>query len=72
VALTLTELIESLSLIGGQHGIGYGDPLPAPAAILLRAAYAATPAADSTVRLKLHTGACTLLTAASPELVNHP
>jgi argininosuccinate synthase len=72
VALTLVELIESLSLIGGQHGIGYGEAMPAPAAVLLRAGYAATAASDWTVRLKLHDGACTLLTAAAPQLVNHP
>jgi argininosuccinate synthase len=71
VALTLAELIESLSLIGGQHGIGHGELLPAPAAVLLRAGYAALPGAGGTVRLNLHKGACTLLTAATPELVNH-
>jgi argininosuccinate synthase len=72
VALALTELIESLSLIGGQHGIGYGEALPAPAAVILRAAYAATRNSDSTVRLRLHHGACTLAAAPASELVNHP
>lgn len=72
VALALTELIESLSLIGGQHGIGYGGALPAPAAVILRAAYAATGNFDSTVHLRLHNGACTLVAAQTSELVNHP
>jgi argininosuccinate synthase len=72
VALALTELIESLSLIGGQHGIGYGDAWPAPAAIILQAAYAAARDSNNTVRLRLHKGACTLLGLPAPELVNHP
>jgi argininosuccinate synthase len=72
VALALTELIESLSLIGGQHGIGYGEASPAPAAVILRAAYAATGESDTTVRLKLHKGACTLVGVPTPELVIHP
>jgi argininosuccinate synthase len=68
VQMTLPELIESLSLLGAQHGIGYGDPVPSPAALLLHAAYRAMPAAGGTVRLALHHGSFSL----NPELVNHP
>ena len=72
VSMALQELIESLSLIGGQQGVGHGDAVPAPAAVILRAAYAAARWADGTARLKLHRGVCTVVTARSPELVNHP
>jgi argininosuccinate synthase len=72
VAMATQELIESLSLIGGQQGIGYGEALPAPAAVILRAAYAAAGGANGTSRLELHSGACSALTSPTPELVNHP
>ena len=71
VSMALPELIESLSLIGGLRGIGYGDALPAPAAAILRAAYAAAGDSNS-ARLRLHAGACATLAAPTPELVNHP
>lgn len=70
VTMALQELIESLSLIGGQQGIGYGEDLPAPAAVILRAAYAAAGGGNGTSRLKLHKGACVALAAPTPELVN--
>ena len=70
VAMAVQELIESLSLIGGQQGIGYGEDLPAPAAVILRAAYAVD-GPNGTFRLKLHKGACVALSAPTPELVNH-
>jgi argininosuccinate synthase len=72
VSMALPELIECLSLIGGLRGIGYGDALPAPAVAILRAAYAAAGDSDTTARLRLHAGACAVLTAPTPELVNHP
>lgn len=71
VTMAVQELIESLSLIGGQQGIGYGEALPAPAAVILRAAYAAAGGANGTSRLKLHKGRCAALDAPTPELVNH-
>jgi argininosuccinate synthase len=71
VSMALPELIECLSLIGGLRGIGYGDALPAPGAAILRAAYAAAGDSNS-VRLRLHAGACAILAAPTPELVNHP
>jgi hypothetical protein len=51
----LSELIESLSLIGSRYGLGEGDPLPAPALELLRAAYAAS-AGDDAVTLLVRCG----------------
>jgi len=71
VSMALQELIESLSLIGGHHGIGHGDAVPAPAAVILRAAYAAAGGANGTARLKLQHGVCAVETAHSPELVSH-
>ena len=56
VPMALTELIESLSLIGGQHGIGHTDTPGAPAAVILRAAYASAPDSTGTVHLTLHRG----------------
>jgi argininosuccinate synthase len=72
VSMALQELIESLSLIGGQQGVGHGDAMPAPAAVILRAAYAAAGGANGTASLKLQHGACAVVTARRPELVNHP
>lgn len=42
VSMGFTELIESLSLLGGRYGVGATDPLPAPALGLLQAAYASS------------------------------
>ena len=63
VALPLLELIDSLSTIAGQHGVGRMDGVEAPAAVVLAAALAAT--SDGEVRLKLFKGTCEQL----PELV---
>lgn len=74
VPMALAELIECLSLIGGQHGIGHAPPVSAPSAAILRAAYAATKDASGTVHLTLQRGTI----AASPragdgvELVARP
>jgi argininosuccinate synthase len=56
VPMTLEELIESLSLIAGQYGLGYGEALAAPAAVVLRAAYAAAAGGDDAVRITLQPG----------------
>lgn len=56
VAMTCQELIESLSLIAGQHGVGFGDTVPAPGAVILRAAYRSAEGPDASVRFKLHKG----------------
>jgi argininosuccinate synthase len=71
VPMALPELIESLSLIGGQQGIGYSDAPHAPAAVILRAAYAASRGSNGVARLKLHRGTCAVEPIAAPELVNH-
>ncbi len=51
VSMGLSELIESLSLIGSRYGLGEGDPLPAPALELLQAAYAASIGDDAVTLL---------------------
>jgi argininosuccinate synthase len=56
VRMPLDELIESLSLIAGQYGIGFGDHPPAPAASVLRATYAAGEDGDDLVRVTLRPG----------------
>ena len=56
VTMTCQELIESLSLIAGQHGVGFGDTVPAPGAVILRAAYRSAVGPDASVRFKLHIG----------------
>lgn len=69
VPMTLVELIESLSLIGGQHGIGYGEPPQPPAVVILRAVYDNAPDAGATVRLALHRGRYTVRPSAAPSMV---
>jgi len=77
VPMALQELLESLSLIAGQHGIGHGDEVCAPAAVVLRAAYGALEGADGVARVSLHQGTYAVSTPPSAvpstgELVNHP
>jgi argininosuccinate synthase len=70
VAMSAQELIECLSLIGGQHGLGHGDSMPAPAALLLRAAFravgAVTGAGDGTVRLAVGAGTLAATMTSAP------
>jgi argininosuccinate synthase len=68
VTLTLPELIESLSLIGGEHGIGHAESANAPGALVLDAAYRALDQRSGIVRIELLDGQQRILT---PELVNH-
>jgi argininosuccinate synthase len=56
VAMPLVELIESLALIAGQHGVGRVEDVEAPAAVILHAGLQAGP--HATVRLKLLKGSC--------------
>jgi argininosuccinate synthase len=65
ISMAATELIESIAIIAGHHGVGRiesaGTCVEAPAAVVLRAAYAALAAAVPTdvtgsVRLKLCKG----------------
>ena len=60
VAMTPAELIESLSLIAGHYGLGYGSDVTAPAAVVLGAAYRATEGTDDGVRLTLTRGQYTI------------
>ena len=75
VALTPAELIESLSLLGGQHGIGHAESADAPGALVLEAAYRALDHDQQTgvVRIELLDGRQRVLSADSriPALVNH-
>ena len=48
VSLPLVELIESLSIIAGQHGVGRVDNVEAPAGVVLHAALQAGAACMST------------------------
>jgi argininosuccinate synthase len=61
VGFELTDLIECVSLIAGRHAIGGARPVPAPAATVLAAAYAALPGASGVIRLKLFKGELTVL-----------
>jgi len=63
VALPLIELIESLSIIAGQHGVGRVEGVEVPAAIVLHAALHA--GTHGVVRIKLLKGTCEQV----PELV---
>ena len=56
VALPLIELIESLSLIAGQHGVGRVENVEAPAAVVLHTALRG--GGRGIVRLKLLKGTC--------------
>jgi argininosuccinate synthase len=56
VPMTLVELIESVSLIAGQYGLGHGAQRPVPAAVVLRAAYGAARGRHESVRLSLRPG----------------
>lgn len=73
VSLALPELIDSLSLIAGQHGIAGGAPVHAPAADVLQAAYAALAGETGEVRLRLLNGEHTVLAVHDrvSQLVNH-
>jgi argininosuccinate synthase len=73
VSLTLAELMESLSLIGGQHGIGHAEAAAAPGALVLGEAYRALDRQSGVVRMELLDGRQRVLSADSrtPALVNH-
>jgi argininosuccinate synthase len=74
VTLALPELIESLSLLGGEHGIGHAESASAPGALVLDAAYRALDRRSGVVRIELLDGQQRVLQAGPPrtaELVNH-
>jgi argininosuccinate synthase len=66
VTMTCQELIEILSLIAGQHGVGFGDTVPAPGAVILRAAYRSADGPDASVRFRLHNGCYAVVNDARP------
>jgi argininosuccinate synthase len=61
VPMLLTELIESLSLIAGRHGVGRIGDLQAPAAVVLHEAFRALPGPDGLVRFSLFKGRHTVV-----------
>jgi argininosuccinate synthase len=73
VSLSLAELMESLSLIGGEHGIGHAEAANAPGALVLDAAYRALNRRSGIVRIELLDGQHRVLPAEdhAPQLVNH-
>lgn len=76
VPLSLPELLESLALIGGHHGIGGqvggSTHVDAPAAVVLDAAYRALAAPSGLVRLELAQGRHRVVAAnTTPALVHH-
>ncbi|MBM3821191.1 MAG: hypothetical protein FJW14_19540 [Acidimicrobiia bacterium] len=66
VPMPLTELIESLSLIAGRHGIGRIGDLHAPAAVVLHDAFRALAGSDGVVRLSLLKGRHTVVAVEQP------
>lgn len=60
VPMTLPELIESVSLIAGQYGLGHGEPWPMPGAGVLQAAYAMRGGRDG-ARVAVSAGAFTAI-----------
>jgi argininosuccinate synthase len=56
VPMAAAELIESLSLIAGQHGVGWRESFDAPAALVLHAAYGALREPAGMVTLKVSRG----------------
>jgi argininosuccinate synthase len=73
VTLDAAELLESVALIAGQHGVGRLPHLDAPAIPVLHAAYAALGGGDGRVQFEFHKGRLTLTPAHdnNPSLVNH-
>ena len=71
VAMILPDLVESLSLIGGQYQLSAADTPSAPAALLLQAAYRASRGVGA-VTLKLQAGSLSVVDASErrPVLVN--
>jgi len=74
VAMPVQELLESLSLIGGQYALGHGDSPPSPAATVLRAAYAVVKDTDDSVRVTVERDALPVVAIRNldSQLVKHP
>lgn len=56
VTLALADLMESLALLGGEHGIGYAESTSVPAALVLDTAYRALDCRSGIVRIELLDG----------------
>ena len=63
VPMTLVELLESVSLIAGQYGLGHGERWPMPAVHVLQAAFAASRRPRDSVRIALAPGTYTIESA---------
>ena len=70
VQLAVAELLESLAVIAGQHGIGRLPRIDAPAAPLIHAAYTALSGADGVVHFELRKGVLTVASVSERSLVN--
>lgn len=64
VTLPLTELLESVAVIAGQHLVTRIGAIDAPAAVVLRTAYGVVGRHSGVVRLKLHNGEHSLVSQA--------
>jgi argininosuccinate synthase len=73
VPLSVAELLESVALIAGQHGVGRLPHLEAPAIAVVHAAYRALDGGDGVVRFRLHKGELSVLPVhdSNPQLVNN-
>lgn len=73
VPLSVAELLESVALIAGRHGIGRLPQIDAPAAPIVHAAFSTLNGGDGIVRFQLHKGELSVLPAHddNPLLVNH-
>jgi argininosuccinate synthase len=73
VAMSLTELVESLSLIAGRHAVGRTGEVEAPAAVVLHAAFRALGQRDGLVRISLLKGHHTVVAVnePAPRVVTH-
>lgn len=74
VPMAMAELIESLSLLAGQYGLGHADATSSPAAVILRAAYGVVANGATAVRVTLRRGTHHVAAADNhaSQLVNHP
>jgi argininosuccinate synthase len=73
VPLTVAELLESVALIAGRHGVGRLPQIDAPGVAIVHAAYRALDGRDGLVRFRLHKGELAVLPTHDPNpiLVNH-
>jgi argininosuccinate synthase len=65
VPMSASELIESLSLIAGQYGVGWRDACHAPAALILHSAYGALQDSAGVVTVRVSRGEHVVLASES-------